>query len=589
MEEHEWLRTTCMPALSSLVRLQSRFFTRLGFLLPGLLRLIERCVDQEIEGLARVGVASLRLLLAEAGPRFSEGTWDVITASLGRMFVCTTPAALLECRVALLGEEQPEDLDGEGRDVEADAEAQAAAQAAEGAQSKGESTEVPTTPVAPPQPVEPAEVAVWSTPASSLPVSVETPYGRGQLLSLSDGARPISRVQLAWALVFIHVPSHVASMREALGLPPVQVEAPAAAAAPVEAAAPIPAPAVKASPPPVTGLPFSSSKVVTQCVVQLELIGAVGVLCDAQLASLSIHHVESLLSLLQSSASFARRFNADRLLRRALWEWGFMRFAKHNKLPSLLRQETAATRQLLALALRLYTYDVERATSGSTLRPWASLSIGHLRSLIKGILARYTHLAVDVQRAQVLALPPHMHASLQFTYSGGSAWGGYTPERDALLVGEHSRDLFREAAAYGPMVLQLLEGLLAFSDEQFKTNLHWLYPLLTGLVSCGSVEIRQMLTQVFNVRLRKLLPVDALTAPAEAGGEGVAQGGAGPEGGAAAVLQQAAVSAAAPAVVSAPAAVEIEAEQEVSGEGGEGAGGTTGKAGKKGKKSKARI
>jgi brefeldin A-inhibited guanine nucleotide-exchange protein len=92
---------------------------------------------------------------------------------------------------------------------------------------------------------------------------------------------------------------------------------------------------------------------VTQCVVQLELIGAVGVLADAHLASLTLAHVEALLGLLGASADFARRFNADRPLRRALWEAGFMRYAKHNKLPSLLRQETAATQQLLVLLLRL--------------------------------------------------------------------------------------------------------------------------------------------------------------------------------------------------------------------------------------------
>jgi hypothetical protein len=215
--------------------------------------------------------------------------------------------------------------------------------------------------------------------------------------------------------------------------------------------------------------------------------------------------VETLLGLLAGSAAFARRFNADRLLRRALWEAGFMRFAKHNKLPSLLRQETSATRTLLALLLRLYTYE-GGAEEGAN---WAALAITHLRVLIKGVLSRYNQLAVDVQRAQVLALPPHMHASLQFTSSGGAAWGGYTPERDALLVGEHSRDLFREAAAYGPMVLLLLDGLLAFTDAQFGANLGWLYPLLTGLVGCGSVEIRQRLSVVFAVRLRSFLPLEA--------------------------------------------------------------------------------
>lgn len=42
----EWLKTTCMSALSSLVRLQNRFFGRLAFLLSDLLKLLENCILQ---------------------------------------------------------------------------------------------------------------------------------------------------------------------------------------------------------------------------------------------------------------------------------------------------------------------------------------------------------------------------------------------------------------------------------------------------------------------------------------------------------------------------------------------------------------
>lgn len=41
-----WLKTTCMSALSSLVRLQARFSTRLAFLFPDLLKLLENCISQ---------------------------------------------------------------------------------------------------------------------------------------------------------------------------------------------------------------------------------------------------------------------------------------------------------------------------------------------------------------------------------------------------------------------------------------------------------------------------------------------------------------------------------------------------------------
>ena len=97
-----------------------------------------------------------------------------------------------------------------------------------------------------------------------------------------------------------------------------------------------------------------------------------------------------------------------------------------------------------------------------------------------------------------------MHASLQFTPDGG-AGGASGAERDALLAGEASKDVFREAACYGPLVLQLLEGVLTFSGAQFRDNLDWLYPLLTGLISAGSVEIRQRVAAIFNSQVKDLL------------------------------------------------------------------------------------
>jgi hypothetical protein len=44
--EGSWLKTTCMSALSSLVRLQARFSGRLAFLFPDLLKLLENCISQ---------------------------------------------------------------------------------------------------------------------------------------------------------------------------------------------------------------------------------------------------------------------------------------------------------------------------------------------------------------------------------------------------------------------------------------------------------------------------------------------------------------------------------------------------------------
>jgi hypothetical protein len=469
-DEHEWLRTTCLPALSSLVKVQSRFFTRLHFLLPALLRLIEACVDQEIEGLARIGVASLRLLLADAGSKFETDTWTIVCASLARLFRSCTPIALQEARRHLLGGEMSDPDEIESTEVNAESER--------------------TLPIS-------SNVA--STP---IDIKVSTLYGPGVLLIENREGDGAFVVRLAWATLY----TFSDPIRETPSVSVTDLRAPAVLTTRSNVLQ-----SVSNSPATQLTLPFNAQRVVTQCVVQLELIGCAGVLADAHLSSLKISHVDELLSLLQGSAEFARKFNGDRKLRKALWERGFMRFAKHNKLPSLLRQESTATQQLLILLLRLYKHRDE-ATIGSlgTTTPWRDLSVRHLVSLIKGVLVRYTQLAIDVERAVALAVPPHMQVALQsptVSSSGVTSNGVSSSDRDSLLVGDHSKDLFREAAAYAPIVLQLLDGVLSFDDDEFKENLSWLYPLLTGLITCGSVEIRARLRNVFEGRLRAMLPL----------------------------------------------------------------------------------
>jgi Sec7-like guanine-nucleotide exchange factor len=472
-DEHEWLRTTCLPALSSLVKVQSRFFKRLHFLLPALLRLIEACVDQEIEGLARIGVASLRLLLADAGSMFETETWTIVCSSLARLFRSCTPIALQEARKHLLGKETFDPVETESAEVNIESVLM-----------------LPST-----------STAV----SASIDTTVSTLYGPGVLLVENREGDGAFVVRLAWSTLYTFSnPSRVSS----------SVSSTASVAPVLTSTHTRVLPSASIMPAAQLSLPFNAQRVVTQCVVQLELIGCAGVLADAHLSSLKMTHVDELLSLLQGSAEFARKFNGDRKLRKALWERGFMRFAKHNKLPSLLRQESTATQQLLILLLRLYKHRDE-ATVGSlgTVTPWRDLSVRHLVSLIKGVLVRYTQLAIDVERAVALAVPPHMQVALQSPTVTGSgiiskeSASSTSSDRDELLVGDHSKDLFREAAAYAPIVLQLLDGVLSFDNDEFKENLSWLYPLLTGLITCGSVEIRLRLRNVFEGRLKAMLPI----------------------------------------------------------------------------------
>eukprot|EP01138_Halocafeteria_seosinensis_P008060 gb/GECG01008236.1/.p1 GENE.gb/GECG01008236.1/~~gb/GECG01008236.1/.p1 ORF type:complete len:1924 (+),score=268.60 gb/GECG01008236.1/:1-5772(+) len=406
-EDQSWLKTTCMAALSSLVRLQARFFNRQTFLLPELLKLLENCINQDIEGLARIGVACLQILLSEAGPRFTREIWSSVIETLRNLFTETLPTDLLEARDTFLGPSTQE----EGK-VEFDRD----------------------------------EV-------------VETRYGKGRVNKIVGDKFVI---RLRWGVLYCF-------RKEVFPTPK------------------------KKSPHPGAGqnggfhasLPFNSQRVITQCVVQLELISSVGLLAESHLKGLGIDQLEVLLGLLEKSSEFARQFNADRDLRQALWRAGFMRFARqNNKLPSLLRQETSSTSQLLNLLLRLLrTQPAEEAEEATTRK---ELAVNRLKSLASGVVWRYVKLDNDAEETR---------AELR-SFRQDDGQSQYI-----------DREVFREAAAYAPIVLNLLDGILAFTNEEFDAHLSWLYDLLLDLIKCGNHEVRNVVKKIFDERVRlRLFP-----------------------------------------------------------------------------------
>jgi hypothetical protein len=71
----------------------------------------------DIEGLARIGVACLQLLLQEAGPRFTGEIWDQVTACVVRLFDSSTPLELLACRRYFLDYQAFSDSEDDGNEV----------------------------------------------------------------------------------------------------------------------------------------------------------------------------------------------------------------------------------------------------------------------------------------------------------------------------------------------------------------------------------------------------------------------------------------------------------------------------------------
>jgi brefeldin A-inhibited guanine nucleotide-exchange protein len=382
--------------LEQLVLLQSKFFVQLQFLLPELLSLLESCIDQDSEGLARIGVSSLQLLLRQGGPVFDAGAWDHVVGTLERLFAASTPQALFDSRRATA----PDATVG-GGDVGDD-------------------------------------LAV-------------APFGTGRIIGLRATSEvPAMVVQWSWGRGFIPLPSTA---------PP--------------AAAPPTAPTQEAP-----KLTFNPKHVITQCVVQLELISSLEALTSAHMGSLGAAQVDRLLCMLETSAAFARDFNRDRELRLSLWEAGFMRFARAAaKLPSLLRQETSASKTLLRLLFALH-----RADAGE-----GEVVLARLRGAVEALVGRYEALDTVLRSA----------------HSVGRSASTESPRGVSLEPTEG--EVGRELSSLGPLVDAMLEGVLALDDSTWTKSLHWIYPCLTTLVEVGSHDVRKQLRQVLNARIGPLL------------------------------------------------------------------------------------
>lgn len=95
-------------------------------------------------------------------------------------------------------------------------------------------------------------------------------------------------------------------------------------------------------------------QIIVKCVLQLLLIETTGELLqnEAVYTTIPPSQLLRLMASLDESYRFARKFNADKDLRMALWKVGFMR-----DLPNLLRQESTSAATLVNVLLRMYNDD----------------------------------------------------------------------------------------------------------------------------------------------------------------------------------------------------------------------------------------
>ena len=460
MSEGSWLKTTCMAALSSLVRLQVKFFGRLQPLLPALLALLQRTIAQDIEGLARIGVACFQLLLAEAHERFDGEVWEQVTVAMGHMFQACTPHDLLSSRLALCGSEAPS--------------ADAGAPPSE--------PEPPLSPVASPSPSGKSPTpAVFAGASQSVAPTLTSAQGRGRGELEPSLARILAQRLLGRTIRTTLGEGSVLGIRDsgaaAIQLPWGLMFAPSLAAVLVY---PTPEMVLESQATPdgkapshelPTQLPFRSTTVVTQCVVQLELISSVGILVEHALPHLNNEQIMRLVESLASSSGFALQFNMDRELRRALWKAGFMRFARSNKLPSLMRQETSASLQLAKL---LFSLKEQCGDDDNKME----LARRELARMVAGVATRYAGLTA----AQLAAV------------SSGRK--------------HQDKEIARELTSYAPLVLDVLSGVNATDPETLKAWLPWLYPALVRLASAADRPVQETVQTLLLSKLPPLMGLD---------------------------------------------------------------------------------
>ncbi|SCZ88352.1 BZ3500_MvSof-1268-A1-R1_Chr2-1g04354 [Microbotryum saponariae] len=197
---------------------------------------------------------------------------------------------------------------------------------------------------------------------------------------------------------------------------------------------------------PVTDRRRIFRQIIVKCVLQLLLIETTHELLQHERVYTTIPPAEllKLMSALDDSYRFARKFNADKPLRMALWKVGFMR-----DLPNLLRQESTSAATLVNVLLRMYN---------------DSSTAEHVGKRAE-VVEVFAPLGLDVL-ANYVSLNPDSQA--------------------------------RNIAAWTPVCAEILQGFCSLEDEAFKAQLARLYPLVTNtLVRDMDPTVRECVRAVY--------------------------------------------------------------------------------------------
>lgn len=199
----------------------------------------------------------------------------------------------------------------------------------------------------------------------------------------------------------------------------------------------------------------------TSLVVALELTRVLGEVMHSHLSGWRPRHCMEFLNALDLCHQHARGFNGDIGMRNRLRERGFMKFPSDpRRLPHLLEQEIRSVTHMAFFSIRLFA---EESPEDPLASDMMLLAIEWMERSTVHICERF------------MELDELMAASKAEVQTAGG-----------FYFMKEQRDSYRQP------VLVCLQGLETLSQTQFRSNVAWLVPLLTSLVSSDDSEIRAM-------------------------------------------------------------------------------------------------
>lgn len=462
-EDNEWLVSTCLDALTHMVGLFTKYFSRIAFLAEDFLALLTNCILQENENLASIGSNCLFSFVMANGEKWDDETWDTICATIHHIVLhnrCEellsleqrTPAQLSSATTNAVTVAQPEAKGEKKRISEANAAAVAPEKSREGESQgskaeekesenaaatedgteekvnetenereteKSEGNEAETeaeTEIAPP--TEGAEETV-SESESEKKTESDMESEQGDTESESHTIDETMRAEDA-----IDVGRDVASTQ------------------PAGEGEGLLAKLRRATPPKRRA---HDTRVITgKSNVQISLISAIKEISFAFYGRLSCTHLTVLLDTLDAAYAFAYTTNRDKDI------WNLVK--RHKPMQEIMslviKQENHSSGLYLSLLFKLYNEDVvERA----------ELAEPRLVARLEKLVTDYLYIDANMESMPSVAY----------------------------------------AASKVPAVLQALSGLLTMKDAQFLAHLKLFYPLFTDLTLVANREIRTMLRRVF--------------------------------------------------------------------------------------------